>query len=133
LDLPVLGTLLYHIATSKQSIMEEFADNFYNPCFIKTSLIDVYYESANLGESPKSLYASIKCNYIKCNIVNALKKINNSIYIIGGHEMENINEIIREYQTYNPAIEASLIGNSKYLPQLENPSELYHVILMLFL
>ncbi|WP_312502516.1 alpha/beta fold hydrolase [Lacrimispora sp.] len=132
LDLPILGTLLYHIATSKRAIMEDFANNFYNPYSVKTSLVDAYYESAHLGESPKSLYASVRCNYTKCNIVNALKKIDNSIYIIGGCEMENINELIREYQTYNPAVESSLIGNSKYLPQLENPSELYRVIQMFF-
>ena len=133
LDLPVLGTLLYHIATSKQAIMEEFATNYYyNPYSVKTSLVDAYYESAHLGDSPKSLYASVKCNYTKCNIVNALKKINNSIYIIGGCEIENISEMIREYQIYNPAIESSLISSSKLLPQLENPSELYRVIQMFF-
>ena len=76
--------------------------------------------------------ASVRCNYTNCNIANALKKINNSIYIIGGCEMENISEMIREYQIYNPAIESSLIGNSKYFPQLENPSELYRVIQMFF-
>ncbi len=132
LDLPILGTLLYHIATSKQAIMEEFSNNFCNPYSVNTSLVDAYYESAHLGDSPKSLYASVRCNYTKCNIVNALKKINNSIYIIGGCEMENINEMIREYQIYNPAIESSLVSNSKYLPQLENPSELYRAIQMFF-
>ncbi|WP_077612835.1 alpha/beta fold hydrolase [Clostridium sp. Marseille-P2415] len=133
LDLPILGTLLYHIATSKQAIMEELTTNYYyNPYSVKSSLIDIYYESAHLGESPKSLYASVKCNYTKCNIINALKKINNSIYIIGGSEMENIEELIREYQIYNPAIESSLISSSKYLPQMENPSELFNIIQMFF-
>lgn len=133
LDLPILGTLLYHIATSKQEIMEEFSTYYFsNPFTVKTSLVDTYYESAHLGESPKSLYASVRCNYTKCNIVPALKKINNSIYIIGGCEVEYINQRIGEYQRYNPAIESSLIGNSKFLPQLENPSELYRIIEMYF-
>ena len=132
LDLPILGTLLYHIATSKQTIMEELSNNFFNPYSVNTSLVDAYYESAHLGDSPKSLYASVRCNYTKSNIVNALKKINNSIYIIGGCEMENIDELIREYQIYNPAIESSLISNSKYLPQLENSFELYRAIQMFF-
>lgn len=133
LDLPIIGTLLYHIATSKQAIKEDFTtDYYYNPYSVKSSLIDIYYESAHLGDSPKSLYASVKCNYTKCNIVNALKKINNSIYIVGGRELENVDEIIREYQRYNPAIESSLVGNSKYLPQLENPFELFNIIQMFF-
>ncbi|MEY8355146.1 alpha/beta fold hydrolase [Lachnospiraceae bacterium 54-53] len=133
LDLPIIGTLLYHIATSKQAIKEEFTANYYyNPYSVKSSLIDIYHESAHLGDSPKSLYASVKCNYTKCNIVNALKKVNNSIYIVGGREMENIDEMVREYQRYNPAIESSLVSNSKYLPQLENPAELIHIIQMFF-
>lgn len=134
LGLPILGTLLYHIASSKQAIREEFTNNYYlNPYSVKSHLIDTYYESAHLGDSPKSLYASVKCNYTKCNIVNALKKINNSIYIVGGSGLENIDEIIREYQKYNPAIESTLVSNSKYLPQLENSSELFNIIQMYFL
>lgn len=133
LDLPIIGTLLYHIATSKQTITEEFTKHhFYNPYSVKSSLIDNFYESAHLGESPKSLYASIKCNFTKCNIANALKKIDNSIYIVGGSEMDHIERLIREYQSYNSAIEKSLISESKYLPQLENPAELYGVIQMFF-
>lgn len=133
LDTPILGTLLYHIAASKQAITEEFTKHYYyNPYSVKSASIETCYESAHLGDSPKSFYASVKCNYTKCNIVNALKKINNSIYIVGGSALENIEEIISEYQHYNPAIESSLIANTKYLPQLENPSELYKTIQMFF-
>lgn len=133
LDLPIIGTLLYHIATSKQAIKEEFSTHYFsNPYSVKNSLIDIYYESAHLGESPKSLYASVTCNYARCNIVNSLKKIDNSIYIVGGKDMDNIDDMIREYQRYNPAIESSMIGNSKFLPQLENPTELLRTIQMFF-
>lgn len=134
LDLPVIGTLLYHIATSKRAITENFTKNYYcNPYSVKTSCIDAYYESAHLGESPKSLYASVECNYTKCNIVNALKKIDNSIYIAGGASVENIGDIIHEYQEYNPAIESSIVPEAKYLPQLENPMELFKTIQTFFL
>ncbi len=133
LDLPIVGTLLYHIASSKQAITEEFTRDYYcNPNSVKSSYVDVYYEAAHLGESPKSLYASVKCNYTKCNIVNALKKIDNSIYIVGGTAMDSIRQLIGEYHEYNPAIESSLISESKYLPQLENPMELYKTIQMFF-
>ena len=133
LDLPIVGTLLYHIASSKQAITEEFTRDYYcNPYSVKSSYVDVYYEAAHMGESPKSLYASVKCNYTKCNIVNALKKIDNSIYIVGGTAMDSIRQLIGEYHEYNPAIESSLISESKYLPQLENPMELYKTIQMFF-
>lgn len=133
LDMPVLGTLLYHIATSKQAITEDFTKHFYyNPYSVKASCIDTYYEAAHLGQSPKSLFASVKCNYTKCNIINALKKINNSIYIAGGTEMDFMEDIVAEYQRYNPAIEGSFIPESKYLPQFENPAELLKTIQMFF-
>lgn len=133
LDMPVLGTLLYHIATSKQAIKEDFTKHFYyNPYSVKASCIDTYYEAAHLGQSPKSLFASVKCNYTKCNIINALKKINNSIYIAGGTEMDFMEDIVAEYQRYNPAIEGSFIPESKYLPQFENPAELLKTIQMFF-
>ena len=66
LDLPIVGTLIYHISCSKQSITKEFlTHNYYNPYSVKSSIIDAYHESSHLGESPKSVYASLKCNYVK--------------------------------------------------------------------
>lgn len=128
-ELPVLGTLLYHIAVSKKFIREDFHKNgLYNPDCIKSSWINSYYEAAHLGLSPKSIYASQKCNYTKCNIVNGLKKINNSIYLIGGKEIPDIESRLEEYKAYNPAIEISVIPETKLLPQLEHPHQLYDLI-----
>ena len=124
LDLPIAGTLLYHIATSRQALTEEFKANyFYNPYTVKGSTLDAYYEAAHLGESPKSIYASVRCHYTKCNIINALKKIDNSIYLLGGDAIEFMEDRLNEYKEYNPAIEFALIHNTKQLPQLEKPVE----------
>lgn len=132
-DIPVLGTLLYHIASSKQALSQELIScGFYNPYSVKSSCIDSYYESAHLGNSPKAVYASVKCNYTKCNIVNSLKKIDNSIYLIGGGGIESISERLDEYKAYNSAIETAIIPDTKALPQLENPSALYELIKMYF-
>jgi len=129
IDIPILGTLLHHIACSKQEIKDYFTkDAFYNPYSVKLNHIDSYYESAHLGTAPKAVYASIKCNYTKCNIVNALKKIDNSIYLIGGKEILNINERLIEYKYFNPSIETILIPETKQLPQLERPAELFQII-----
>ena len=72
---------------------------------VKGSTLDAYYEAAHLGESPKSIYASVRCHYTKCNIINALKKIDNSIYLIGGDAIEFMEDRLNEYKEYNPAIE----------------------------
>lgn len=124
LDLPIAGTLLYHIATSRKALVEEFKTNyFYNPYSVKSSLLDAYYEGSHLGVSPKSVYASVRCHYTKCNIINALKKIDNSIYLIGGGALELIEDRFAEYKDYNPALEYMTISNTKHLPQLEKPGE----------
>lgn len=129
LDIPVLGTLLYHMAASKRALTEEFATRgYYNPYSVKYSTIDSYYESAHLGDSPKSVYASVQCNYTKCNIVAALKKIDNSICLIGGGGIDNIVNRLDEYKIYNSAIESALIPNTKELPQLEAPDTVYELI-----
>ena len=125
--------MIYNIANSKEALKKEFAVNyFFNPYSVKNSYIDAYYEAAHLGDSPKSVFASVKCYYTKCNIINALKKVDNSIYILGGSEVFHIDDIIKEYKEYNPAIESSTIPNTKQLPQMENPSEVLKIINMYF-
>lgn len=128
-DTPVIGTLIYHIATSKKAIREELIESsFYNPFAVKENYVDICYESANFGRSPKSLYSSISANYTKCNITNALKKIDNSIYLVGGEYVENIEDILNEYKEYNPAIETLYLPNTKKLPQIEAPDRLFELI-----
>lgn len=129
LDLPIVGTLIYHISCSKRALKKDFMTRyFYNPYMVKSKLINAYHEAAHLGISPKSVYASVKCNYTKCNIINALKKIDNSIFLIGGSGVDGMRDCMEEYKKYNPAIEFTLILKTKYLPHLENPNELYELI-----
>jgi hypothetical protein len=70
----------------------------------------------------------MKANYTNINIVHALKKINNSIYLIESKEKTNCKEIINSYLSYNSSIEASYINNSIYLPQLEVPEQLLDIL-----
>lgn len=133
LDLPILGTLLYHIASSKKMIQESFSSEyFYNPYDVKPFYVDKYFEAAHLGESPKAVYSSVQCNYTKCGISKALEKIDNSIYVLGGGEEPAIMETIQEYAICNPAIEFSTIANTKHLPQMENPKEVCNIMKMFF-
>lgn len=133
LDTPILGTLLYHIASSKTSIEQEMKErDFHNPYHVSPVYVNQYYEAAHLGESPKAIYASVLCNYTKCSITHVLGKINNSIYILGGSGETQIRETILEYTRCNPAIEYSLIPNTRHLPQLEDPREVSNTIQMYF-
>ena len=133
LDTPIIGTLLYNIASSRKNIKEYITYSCYsNPYDVKPELIDQYYEAAHLGASPKSIYSSDECNYTKCRITSALEKINNSIYIVGGEDEPNINDIIKDYVFYNPAIESSIIERAKHLPHLEHPEEVVQLASMFF-
>ncbi len=129
IDLPIVGTLIYNIACSRQALTQELTTNwFYNPYSVKTSQIDVCCEAAHLGNSPKSIYASVACNYTKCNITNALKKIDNSLYLIGGEGTSNILERLEEYKLYNSAIETAIIPDTKGAPYVEAPRAMMELI-----
>lgn len=133
LDLPVIGTLLYHIAVNRSFLIKTFATKyFYNPYSVKPSYIQAYYESAHLGKSPQSTFASIECQYIKASITSALKKINNSIFIVGSTGIEQMKQILEEYKYYNSSIEYILIEHARLLPQLEKPNDILHMIQIFF-
>lgn len=130
IDSPILGTSIYNLEYSKQNIEFTFCnDYFYNNKAISTTAIDYYYESAHLGESNgKYLLSSIKSNYTNINITHALKKITNSIHLIGSIEKEGMQDIIDSYISCNPSIEATYISDSKYLPQLEKAEKTIQII-----
>lgn len=61
------------------------------------------------------------------NIINALKKIDNSIYLLGGDHLTGMEKILEEYKNYNPAIESIMIPDTKHLPQLEAPAAFHEM------
>ena len=133
LDLPILGTLLYHIASNHTFIENAFRDKyFYNPYGAKPIYMDHYHEAAHLGKYPIAIFSSMECKYTKCNISTALKKIDNSIFIVGGADEAAIGPIIEEYKIINSAIESAVIPKTKHLPQLEEPEKVLELIKIFF-
>lgn len=132
LDIPIMGTLLYNINMRKHKIHLKFKTEYTANGKVNRKYIDAFSEAAHLGGSAsKYVYTSIKCHYTNSSIVHALKDINNSIYIIGGSEVPNINETISEYESYNPSIESLIIDNAKAFPHVEHVSECYETIKIL--
>jgi len=127
IDCPIFGTSLYHLFTNQNMIDHNFMEKyFFKPSNVKQKLTDIYYEAAHKQESRgKYLYSSLKGNYVNININHALKKIDNSIFLIGGSHETNIYSIFKDYQDLNPVIETALIENTKHLPQLEAPEKFY--------
>lgn len=130
LKTPSVGTFIYHMITARNMIEENFEERyFYDREQIPEALYDYYYESSHLGgKDSKNLCASLVGRYTNTNIIRTLKEINKNIHILAGREIPDIENVIKEYQYYNPAIEAEYIDYTKELPQLESPEEVLKYI-----
>lgn len=121
-DTPIIGTLIYNIIYSRNNIKILLNNKVHSYTEIISESVDEFYEAAHKQNCQgKYLFASIKGSYTNANIIHALKEINNSIYIVGGHYQNNINNIIENYLYYNSSIETFIINNSKHYPHIEAP------------
>ena len=121
-EIPVFGTLIYHIIVSRETISDLFLDNlYYNPFHADRDIMDAYYEAAHKGGYyAKYLYSSQSAKYMNINIRHALESLDNSIYILEGEDEPNGNSIVDDYRRINPAIETAVITSSKNFPHIEN-------------
>ena len=122
IELPVFGTLVYHIIVSRETISDFFLDNlYYNPFHVDNDILDAYYEAAHKGGYyAKYLYSSQSAKYMNINIKHALQSLDNSIYIVEGEDEPNGANIVEDYCKVNPAIESAVIPASKHFPHIEN-------------
>lgn len=134
IEVPIFGTFLYNILANYKNMENVFKNEyFYNPGKCPSKYIRAYYEAAHLGKADsKNLYASIRANYANANIVHALKEINNSIYLLGGAEKDDIDSTLENYIYFNPSIEKAVIPKTKQLPQLELPDKVLEYIYIFF-
>lgn len=126
IEIPILGTMLYNMLTSRENVTSTFMEKYYfNPFHVTSETIDAYYEAAHREKSGNSkyLYASLAGNYVNLNIIHGLRSINQSILILEGEEEPGSKEIVENYTEFNPAIESAYISESKHFPHLENPIE----------
>lgn len=123
LEIPVFGTLVYHMVVSYESVNNLFIEKmYYNPFHVDQSAVDAYYEAAHKGGCyAKNFYSSMISKYMNINISHALNSLDNCIYIIEGEAEQNSTAIIEEYSKANPAIEIATLKAVKHLPHLENP------------
>lgn len=125
LEIPIIGTMIYNIFMSRQSIDHTFSEDlFFNPFRIDSEFLDIYYENAHLNDcGGKYLYASRIGNYTNINIHNCIRETNHSIYILEGSYEKEGKTISKEYTDCNPAIETTFIKHAKHFPHIENPEE----------
>ena len=123
IELPIFGTLIYHMVASRESISSLFMEKlFYNPFHVTDTLVDTYYESAHKGGSnAKYLYSSYIGKYLNISINNAVESSDACIYIISGEKEASASLIAEEYQKLNSSIETAVIPETRHLPHLEDP------------
>ena len=123
IELPIFGTLIYHMVSARESISSMFMENlFYNPFHVTDTLVDTYYEAAHKGGSnAKYLYSSYIGKYLNISINNAIASSDACIYIISGEKESSGSLIAEEYQKLNSSIEAAIIPETKHLPHIEDP------------
>ena len=129
LDIPIIGTLIYNMCFTRKYISDRFASkNFYNKKFISSEWFEAFHETAHIGGvSAKYLFTSKKCGYMAASLSRALSTLNN-ITVINGRENPGAKEVAEQFVNLNPTIETYRIVNSKLLPQLEQPLELYKIL-----
>lgn len=120
IELPVIGTSLYNYKMKKTSIEDDYKYlYYYNDKNVDEREINISYYNAHCKKSGgKYLYGSIVGNYTNINIIHALSKIENEIYLIGGCHYK---QIIQEYKKYNNKIQGIYVSNCRLLPHLEIP------------
>lgn len=130
IDTPIIGTFIYNMHTSKSAFTKVFQEQYFdNPYHVNEKDVASYVEAAHLTDyHSKHAHASYIGRYLNANIIHSLKEINNSIYLIGGKNKEDITNIIDNYIYYNNAIEASYIPKTKHLPHLERPDEILKIL-----
>lgn len=130
IEIPVFGTLIYHMIVSRETISSSFMDNlYYNPFHADSDMIDAYYEAAHKGGYyAKYLYSSLISKYMNINISHALEELDNSIFILEGEDEYNGASIADDYCKRNPAIETTVVESSKHFPHVENVEKVLDAI-----
>ena len=121
-EIPIFGTLIYHMVVSRETISNLFIDNlYYNPFRADQDLIDAYYEASHKGGYyAKYFYSSLSSKYVNIDIRHVLQTLDNSIYIVEGEDEINGTAIVEDYCKMNPSIETAVIEKSKHFPHIEN-------------
>ena len=130
LELPIIGTFIYHILISNANITKTFQERYFaKPQLVSTKLIDAFYEGAHKKNSGgKYLMASIEGHYTDNSINHALEKLDIPLYLIQSRYGDNFVKKIDEYTRLNSSTEVAYISNAKELPHLEVTDKLFEIV-----
>ena len=121
---PILGTFIYNMRINKKTIRETLVKACCSRDNVREKDVLISFESTQREKAhSKYLYACQCTGYTNVNILNCLKKLNNSIFIITGTKNPENTLAPAQYQNHLPSIEIIGIDQTKQLPHIENPDE----------
>lgn len=125
LDTPIIGTAAYNLFTTKKYFEKQFEENYiYDTENVEEKDIETYFESSHLSDyNSKYSFTSYHGKYMNVNITTALSNSKSNITIIYG-DIDNKNEILKEYLKLNENIKTIYIPETKQLTHMEKPLEL---------
>ena len=125
LEIPVFGTLVYHMVVSRSAVNDDFIENYaFDPFHPDRELQDAYYEAAHRGGCyAKNVYANKASKYMNIDITRGLKEIDNSLYIVEGEAENNGEAIVEAYQNVNPSVEVATLKETTHFPHVEAPEQ----------
>lgn len=130
INLPLVGTFIYNIMVSPMHIDYAFRKKYFSDAnYVKPEAKDTFYESAHAGDGKgKYLYSSLLGDFVNVDIANALKKIENPVYLIGSRGVKNNPLILQEYHKMNSSFITTMIPESGLYPQFEIPDKITSII-----
>ena len=131
LSMPVIGTMIYHMFTSRSNIDYKLKEEyFYNPFKADSKIENAFYEASHLQEGKgRFLLFSEKYNYLNWNIRRVLPSLMIPISIIIGEKMNTRTTIIKEYEEVCKNLDINIIPETKSLPHLEKPDMVSEILI----
>lgn len=122
-EIPIIGTLVYNMNFNRYKIQKKLHNKVFSDShLLNQNMIDACYVNSHLGGgNAKYLFASLTGHYQTANTYQAIRKIDNSIYIVYGENAKNQKHIADEYVSANPSIEVACITHARQLPEVEQP------------
>jgi pimeloyl-ACP methyl ester carboxylesterase len=122
IQLPIIGTLLYNIFADKHHLAEQIIrQDFTSPFDQPDQILLARYEASHLGTYPKALFASLLCNFVKCDIRPAVTELKNPCLLIYGSGQRTGKQKAESFLALNHLIRTAVITGCKRYPQIEQP------------
>ena len=125
LNQPIIGSFIYNLLSCKPQIDLAFTEQyFYNPFHDNEELVDIYFESAQLGFGNGHYFAgSLLGKLLNINIDHAAQNLRIPVKIIEGDSTVDADKTVEQWMELNASFQYVIIPFTRQLPQLEEPKK----------